>query len=81
MTHKYDVICTCVNEGIQKTKNKDYSKLVLSKSKLIKFFIIANEKAFNGVFDFSTEPPEGQEIYRGSKMQYKDHFRSFDPNS
>ena len=55
MTHKYDVIYTCVNEGIQKTKNKDHSKLVLSKSKLMKFFIITNKKAFNGVFDFSTE--------------------------
>ena len=47
----------------------------------MKFFIIKNEKAFNGVFDFSTELPEGQEIDRGAKMQYKDHFRSFDPNS
>ena len=78
MTHKYDVIYMFVNEGIQ---NKWHSKLVLSKSKLMKFFIITNEKAFNGVFDFSTELPEGQEIDRGSKMQNKDHFRSFDPNS
>ena len=63
------------------TKRKTRTKLVLSKSKLMKFFIITNEKAFNGVFDFSTELPEGQEIDRRSKMQYKDHFRSFDPNS
>ena len=69
-----------VNEGIQKTKNKDHSKLVLSKSILMKFFKVTNEKAFNGVIDFSTELPEGQEIDRRSKMQYKDHFRSFDPN-
>ena len=62
-------------------KRKTRTKLVLAKSKLMKFFIITNEKAFNGVFDFSTELPEGQEIDRGSKMQYKDHFRSFDPNS
>ena len=47
----------------------------------MKFFIITNEKAFNGEFDFSTELPEGQEIDRGSKMQYKDHFRNFNPNS
>ena len=80
MTHKYDVIYMCVNEGTQKTQNKDHSKLVLFKSKLMNFFIFTNEKAFNGVFDFSTELPEGQEIDRRSKMQYKDHFRSFDPN-
>ena len=80
MTHKYDVIYMYVNEGIQKTQNKDHSKQVVSKSKLMKFFIITNEKAFNGVFDFSTKLPEGQEIDRRSKMQYKDHFRSFDPN-
>ena len=68
MTHKYDVIYMCVNEGIPKTQNKDHFKLVLSKTKLMKFFIISNEKAFNGVFDFSTEQPEGQEIDRRSKM-------------
>ena len=49
--------------------------MVLSKSILMKFFIITNEKAFNGVLDFSREPPEGQEIDRRSTMQYKDHFR------
>ena len=70
----------CVLIKVSK-KRKTRTKLVFSKSKLMKFFIITNEKAFNGVFDFSTELPEGQEIDRGSKMQYKDHFRSFDPNS
>ena len=70
----------CVLIKVSK-KRKTRTKLVFSKSKLMKFFIITNEKAFNGVFDFSTELPEGQEIDRGSKMQYKDHFHSFDPNS
>ena len=28
MTHKYDVIYMCVNEGIQKTKNKDHSVIL-----------------------------------------------------
>ena len=74
MTHKYDVIYMCVNKGIQKTQNKDHSKLVLSKSKLMKFFIITNEKAFNGVFDFSTKLPEGQEIDRRSKIKTWSHF-------
>ena len=81
MSHIYDVIYLLVNEGIQKTKNKDHSKLVILKSVLMKFLIILNENAFNGGFDFYTELSEGQEFDRRSKMQYKDHFRSFDPNS
>ena len=81
MNHKYDVIYVLINEGNQKTKNKDHSKLVFPKSVLMKFLIILNENAFNGGFDFYTELPEGQEIDRRSKNQYKDHFRSSDPNS
>ena len=88
MSHKYDVIYLLINEGIQKTKNKDHSKLVIPNwsfqighSVSMKFLIVLNENAFNGGFDFYTELSEGQEFDRRSKMQYKDHFRSPNPNS